>query len=299
MISAVVVIWYNPENLGEDTAVKNILTYSSLFNKVYIIDNSLDDNSRLARQIPNSCYISNFNNLGIANALNQGCEAALSDGYAWAMTMDQDSSWDGTYLSKYINEANRIHRIDNLVRSFSPNTVHQKEIRSVLGTIKYSLLKKIKPERNSDGKDVFEYVDRVISSGNIIYLEMWKTIGGFNDELFINDVDYDFCYRAIQKGYKIVKIHMCNMYHVDGEPRRAFFPHAFWYHKERIYYSIRNKYFILNNYPGFAYKYKYRASIRRIILEKLFFLEWSDFKYVVKGISDGKKNKLGKYCNPS
>jgi rhamnosyltransferase len=299
MILVPIVIWYNPESLGEDTAVKNILTYSSLFNKVYIIDNSPDDHSRLARQIPNSCYIPNFNNLGIARALNQGCEAVLSDGYAWAMTMDQDSSWDSIYLSKYINEVNRIYHMDNLVRSFSPNTVHQKEIRSVLGTIKRCLLRKKKPEKNNDEKDEFEYVDRVISSGNIIHLEMWKTIGGFNDELFINDVDYDFCYRAIQKGYKIVKIYVCNMYHVDGEPRRTFFPHAFWYHKERIYYAIRNKYFILNNYPDFAYKYKYRASIRRIVLEKLFFLEWRDFKYVVKGISDGKKNKLGKYCNPS
>ncbi|MDR0602911.1 MAG: glycosyltransferase, partial [Bacteroidales bacterium] len=250
---APIVIWYNPENLGEDTAVKNILTYSGLFNKVYIIDNSLDNNSRLAKRIPNSRYIPNFNNLGIATALNQGCEAASGDDYAWAMTMDQDSSWNGICLSKYINEVNRIYHIDNLVRSFSPKTVHQKEIRSVLGTIKRSLLKKIKPEKNNDdGKDEFEYVDRVISSGNIIHLEMWKTIGGFNDELFINDVDYDFCYRAIQKGYKIVKIYVCNMYHVDGEPRRTFFPHAFWYHKERIYYSIRNKYFILNKYPDFA-----------------------------------------------
>jgi rhamnosyltransferase len=295
-----IVIWYNPENLGKDIAVKNILTYANLFNKVYIIDNSLDDNSRLAGQIPNSCYIPNFNNLGIAKALNQGCEAALSDGYAWAMTMDQDSSWDGKYLSEYINEVSRIYHIDNLVRSFSPNTVHQKEIRSVLGIIKHSLLKR-KPGKNNDKdkKDKFEYVDRVISSGNIIHLEMWKDIGGFNDALFINDVDYDFCYRAVQKRYKIVKIYVCNMYHIDGEPRKTFFPHAFWYHKERIYYSIRNKVFILNNYPNFAYKYKYRSSIRRIIFEKLFFFEWSDFKYIVKGISDGKKNKLGKYCNLS
>jgi rhamnosyltransferase len=145
----------------------------------------------------------------------------------------------------------------------------------------------------------FEFVDRIISSGNIINLKVWKGIGGFNEELFINDVDYDFCYRLIQSGYKIIKIHSCKMFHVDSDPQKTFFPHAFWYHKERIYYSLRNKYFILNKYPEFAKKYRYKASIRRIILEKIFFLELGDLKYVFRGISDGKKNKLGRYCYPS
>jgi rhamnosyltransferase len=294
---ASVVIWYNPEKLGEGTAIKNILTYSIFFTKVYIIDNSIEDNSKLANQIPNSRYFPNFENLGIAKALNQGCEAAINDGHVWAMTMDQDSSWDSKYILEYINEVNRIHQIDNLARSFSPNTVHQNEVHSILGTIKRSFLKKREVKKKNHEKSEFEYVDRVISSGNIINLEMWKTIGSFNNDLFINDVDYDFCYRVIQNGYKIVKIHKCNMNHVDGEPRRSFFPHAFWYHEERIYYLVRNKYFILKNYPQFAEKYKYKQTIGKLLLEKLFFLEFKDLKYALKGISDGKHNIYGKFCD--
>jgi rhamnosyltransferase len=296
VISASIVIWYNPEKLSENTAINNILTYSGFFKKVYIIDNSIEDNSKLANQIPNSRYIPNFENLGIAQALNQGCEAAINDGHIWAMTMDQDSSWDNTYIIDYINEASRIYQIDNLARSFSPNTVHQNEIHSIVGTIRYNLLKKKRSQKLNSEKQEFEYVDRVISSGNIINLEMWKTIGGFNNELFINDVDYDFCYRAIQKGYKIVKVNKCNMNHVDGEPVKTFFPHAFWYHKERIYYLVRNKYYILKNYPQFARKYKYNQTIRKILFEKLFFLEFEDLKYILKGIADGKHNIYGKFC---
>jgi rhamnosyltransferase len=295
MISTAIVIWYNPQKLGEERAVKNILTYSSFFDKVYILDNSIEDNSELASQIPNSRYIPNHENLGIARALNQGCEAAMNDGYAWVMTMDQDSSWDGGHISEYINEVCRIYRLDNLARSFSPNLVHQNEVHSILGAIRHNLLKKIKPEKNNKGNE-FEYVDRVISSGNIIHLEMWKTLGGFNNDLFINDVDYEFCYRAIQKGYKTVKVHTCNMYHVEGEPKKTLLPHAFWYHKERIYYLVRNKYYIVKNYPQFAGKYKYKQAIRKILLEKLFFLEFEDLKYVLKGIADGKRDNYGKFC---
>jgi hypothetical protein len=85
------------------------------------------------------------------------------------------------------------------------------------------------------------------------------------------------------------------MFHIDGEPRKTFFPHAFWYHKERIYYFVRNKYYILKNYPQFARKYKYRQTIRKVLFEKLFFLEFKDLKYVLRGIVDGKNNNYGKY----
>jgi rhamnosyltransferase len=293
MILVPIVIWYNPENLGEDIAVKNILTYSRLFNKVYIIDNSVDDHSRLARQIPNSCYIPNVNNLGIATALNQGCEAALNDGHIWVMTMDQDSSWDKKNILKYLDEINRIYQIDNSIVSFSPDTTHQIEIHSVLGSMKNKLLNKV--SRKNDNKNEFEYVDRVISSGNVINLEVWKIVDRFNEDLFINDVDYDFCYRLIQNGYRIVKIQGCQMFHVDGEPKRTFFPHAFWYHKERIYYLVRNKYYILKKYPQFARKYKYRNIIIKILFEKIFFLEFEDLKYALKGIIDAKHNNYGKF----
>ncbi|MDR0606758.1 MAG: glycosyltransferase [Bacteroidales bacterium] len=296
MISAAIVIWYNPKKLGENMAIKNILTYSNFFENIYIIDNSIEDNLKLASQIPNSQYFSNFENLGIAKALNQGCEAAIKDGHIWIMTMDQDSSWDSKHLLEYINEANRIYQIDSLVKSFSPGTVSQNEVYSVLGTIRRRLLKKSNKGKRNTPRNEFEYVDRVISSGNIINLEMWKTIGGFTNELFINDVDYDFCYRAIQKGYKIVKVYKCSMNHVDGEPQRSFFPHAFWYHKERIYYLVRNKYYILKNHPRFAVKYKYKQIIRRIFFEKLIFFEFEDVKYVLKGIVDGKHNIYGKFC---
>ena len=93
-----IVIWYNPK----DTDVESIKTYNSFFSKIYIVDNSNSDNSNLASQIQNTVYIPNFSNLGIAAALNIGCNKAFTDGYEWVMTMDQDSSWDPTQLKNYL-----------------------------------------------------------------------------------------------------------------------------------------------------------------------------------------------------
>ena len=73
-------------------------------------DNSFTDNSTLAAECLNSLYIPNRSNMGIAKATNIGCQKALSDGFKWIMTMDQDSSWDFEELNKYLKLINN----DNL-----------------------------------------------------------------------------------------------------------------------------------------------------------------------------------------
>lgn len=62
-----VVVWYNPDY----QSVKNVLQYNSLCSKVFIIDNSSNDNSHLAEKIQNAIYYPNFKNLGIATALTK------------------------------------------------------------------------------------------------------------------------------------------------------------------------------------------------------------------------------------
>jgi rhamnosyltransferase len=293
-----IVIWYNPKNLGDNVAVQNILSYSKYFEKVIIVDNSNNNNRQLADKIINSYYIPNFENLGIAKALNQGCVAAMATGYTWVMTMDQDSSWETDNLTAYLDTVKSLHETDSHIVSFAPETVSIKNIHSVLGDVKRSVLNTIKKQGSESSckqNNEYEYVDRVISSGNILELAAWKAAGAFNELLFINDVDYELCYRCKNNGYKIVKILTCKMNHVDGQPQKTFFPHATSYHKERIYYLVRNKFYILAAHPGFAKKYAYKKMVRRIICEKLFFFEFVDLKYVLQGIRDARSNRYGKY----
>lgn len=291
---AVVVIWYYPEKIGKRIAVQNILSYSPFCKKIFIVDNSPNDNGNLVSQIPNSQYIPNFDNMGIAKAQNQGCQAAMDDGYTWVMTMDQDSNWQESEFSLYLSEIERLTREDSSVVSFSPGTLQKKAGGSFFDTVKQQLKRHLFKKKQTECSG-FEYTDRVLASGNIINLDAWKAAGRFNDDLFIDDVDYDFCYRLVRSGKRIVKIHKCKMNHTSGGKRgKTFFPRAYRYPKERIYYITRNKIFILKNYPEFAHKYKYRKEIARIISGKLFFLEFSCLKYAIKGIIDGRKGRLGK-----
>ena len=77
-----VIVWYNPLELkSPHSAVANIHTYSAQFDKVYIVDNSNTDNSKIAQKISNAVYIPLMKNYGIAYALNRGFEKAMEADY--------------------------------------------------------------------------------------------------------------------------------------------------------------------------------------------------------------------------
>ena len=84
-----VVVWYNPT----EEQAKNILSYIHEVYRVIIVDNSTASNSHLLVGIDKDSYeyIPLYRNLGIAKALNKGCEEAIGLQAKWILTMDQDS----------------------------------------------------------------------------------------------------------------------------------------------------------------------------------------------------------------
>ena len=173
---AAVVIWYNPLEIGEEKIIQNILSYSSYCEKIQIVDNSSDLHEELAKKIPNSIYISNKNVGGIAGGQNRGCERALNDGFEWAMTMDQDSIFEAEQIKEYIRLVEEYIPTDEKAVSFGPKIKNLNEtlywtkwIRlNILSPIKRKILgKRWKPQ---PPKPLFDKVERVIASGNIINL---------------------------------------------------------------------------------------------------------------------------------
>ncbi|HHT61698.1 MAG TPA: glycosyltransferase, partial [Bacteroidales bacterium] len=107
-----VVVWYNPTTDN----VTAINTYLENISHLFIVDNSTTDNSALINTLPNNkiTYLPNLENLGIATALNIGCEAALNANAKWILTMDQDSKFDRFSLSDFITEANQCPTFDKV-----------------------------------------------------------------------------------------------------------------------------------------------------------------------------------------
>lgn len=276
-----VVVWFNPDG----SAVENVAAYSSLCEKIYIVDNSETDNSALAKKIQNAVYLPNFKNLGIAQALNVGCGNAVRDGFEWCMTMDQDSSWEISVLQDFLTELQKMN--DEKIASFAP--VHSNEVKSVVGEIKHNAAKK--------NSVAYVFQDKVMTSGNIINLSVWQQVGKFNEDLFIDEVDHEFCYRLLENGYKICEFKDILMRHTLGCVKKTILPRPCKHSGVRLFYIFRNMLYIKSRYPAFFRKNGYKKYMVSAVIQKIFELKFSDLAYMAKGISACKKNIFGSFDN--
>ena len=181
---AACVILYNPENEIFD----NIASYIGDVGMLYIVDNSTSHNhlliEKLSHSFSNIGYINNNDNLGIATALNIGCDRALEDGYEWILTMDQDSKF--VNFPHYLSCLENLQNTDNIA-ILSANTNYNEDM-----------------EIPKEALCTFEETFSAITSANLLNLKLFEKIGKFEDKLFIDLVDYDYCIKAQMNNFKVL-----------------------------------------------------------------------------------------------
>ena len=181
-------------------------------------------------------YINNNDNLGIATALNQACDKAIELKFKWILTMDQDSSFIN--FEHYKKCLEKVQNVNN-VALLAANT--DKEGYSNF-------------DKNGCSCNYREDKFSVITSANIVNLEYFEEIGRFNDKLFIDMVDYDYCLRINIKKFKILYFPDVFVEHKLGEVhlRTNIFTRKKKYKTEhnaqRAYYISRNSLYLSKNY---------------------------------------------------
>ncbi len=268
-----VVVWYNPT----DNDKKNIYSYLPGLDKLYIIDNSDEENSfKLDKKIE---YIFNGENKGIAKALNIAAKKSLDNGYEWLLTMDQDTVFEFEKLEelkKYIDKK-------------------EEKIAIICPWLDTKL--KIKKS-----KQKIDYPLDVMTSGNLLNLNVYRKIGGFLDDFFIDGVDMEYCLRLKKYGYKIKRINIISIKHNLGNIfYKKFFKKNFLcmnHNYVRYYYRVRNYHYIYDLYYKNEPEYcnsilKFRAMIWCIIFYEKD--KYRKLRAVYDGYKDYKKNIKGKY----
>ena len=287
---APLVVWYNPDN----ECVKNILSYSKYFEKIFIIDNSENENIELASQIKNSVYLPLHINTGIAKALNTGSALALKNKYEYVMTMDQDSYFDDEDIKQFVKLLSE-YITENKYNIFCPY-LKTPEITSITDDIKNFIKRKIL-HRKAALKDEspVSQLDYCISSGSVISLDKWNELNGFNEDFYIDDVDHEFCLRLNQKyPFSILRFNTVFMNHKIGNEKKTFFHRTDFHNPVRLYYITRNAFYMRDIFPDFSKKYDRIKKIFRIFFEYLRIFRFKHCYYMIKGYSDYKKNIKGK-----
>lgn len=271
---------YNPPG----NYLLNISTFSGYLDKLFLVDNTPAGKSvnhaSLLQQFPNAVILSTGKNLGIAKALNLGIEAALKDNASWLLTMDQDSYFDADQAEKYFRSCTTVNK--DKVAILSP--LHEKVV-------------------TDDALCVYERNDQVMTSGNLLNLSVIEKVGLFNEDLFIDSVDFDYCLRVILFGYEVLQATNCFMQHFVGELYSGTF--LFGMKKKTFYiHSPKRMYFIIRNalYLSHQYKDKYPEFIKqhcKYIREDLFrLLKYSHNRveyigYVIKALNDYRRGIFG------
>lgn len=277
------VILYHPKKKD----LNNILTYLPLIDKLYILDNS--ENNKIEISFVDNdkiIHISDSENKGLSSRLNQACVLAIADGYEFLLTMDQDSYFLNGNLIQYLEDIKNFSNKDK-VGSFG---------------LEYSCESKIAIPKNIFHKEV----EFLITSGSVINLNNYKKIGGFDENLFIDGVDYDFCFATLKMGFKCILFKNNFFNHSIGEiSKSASIKTLYLIKKEkqlhapiRMYYIKRNMLYLekkyITLYPELILKMKKRYSSQ--INSNLLYSKkvYEICKFIFKATKDFKNNKMGK-----
>lgn len=228
-LAGTVILYNPPENL-----IENILTYIDDIEKLYIYDNSPEKGISFPNKILNkSEYVHSGNNEGIAKRLNEAIKKSNNEGFDYLLTMDQDSSFKKEDLEKYIM----------LIKD-------EKEITSIsIYGVRYYELKK-----GEDNNKLYNQI--LITSGSILNISIAIKLCKFDENLFIDGVDTEYCLKSFQNGYKTIIYNNISLIHSLGETKLVLTPNLKknerkFHNPIRLYYITRNHFYLRNKYPEF------------------------------------------------
>ncbi len=275
-IGAVVVI-FQPQ-IG---VVDNIKAISDQYDLVVVYNNS--SNSEIiseVRKFSNVIILGNGKNVGIAQALSDGTAYCINDGMNYTSTFDQDTRIPKNfrlnleesiaYLQKYMPRA--------MIIGSNYTDINLSRVSPQMNLSKF-FFKRFVPREYSQ-------VTSVISSGTTFNSDLHREIGLYINDMFIDYVDNEICYRSYKAGYITVISPLLMISHSLGDReeysigRIKFRPTN--HNPIRKYYISRNRIYCVRKYwsvlPGLL-PFEFLAISNDILRVAIF--------------ENKKKNKLG------
>ncbi len=276
-----VVVAYHPDE-GLEGRVDRILKQ---VDAAVIVDNgSSAETARVLDRLAgreNVHLIRNAENLGVATALNEGMDWVRRRGYAWAFLFDHDSTL----------EEGALDALAAALRDFGPE-----ETPAVIGCNYRDVhAKRLRyPDESASGLSWRER-KTVITSGSLVSVGLYESIGPFRDEFFVDHVDDEYCLRARRKGCRVISTCRPVMLHSVGAStlhrllwkRTGVTNHSPF----RRYYMTRNHLVLMREYiavePRWVFDTAY-SRMKGLVLMCLFERERpAKIRNVIKGFFHG------------
>ena len=253
-----IVVLYEPTK----ERILNLKQYAQYIDYLLILDNSSSSNFTLIKDVLPSAseilgnkhqsrteelnskyhYLFFGRNLGLCKALNIGINL-LKNRFCWVLIMDDDSSF--------------ATNIVDIFKSF----IRKQDTDNVAVLAPIHLFDRSK-EKTSTG---FERISWAMTSGCLYNINVFIKLGGFDNRLFLDCLDIDYCYKANQSGFKVLK---CKEAGINHNPAQTmvfkFLGRSFKYgiaSPQRYKLQCKNLFYLLLKYKS-------------ISILKIFILKW-------------------------
>lgn len=267
------IVLYNPEIKRLMDNINNLI----LEFDIILVDNAssnIQDINRYLSSNKKVVLIRNKVNKGIAAALNQIMEYGEQHQYNWVLTMDQDSIFPNNGLE-----------------------IYSRYLQSQVAVLTCRVIDTNNPVNEENGlksKELLtEKVSRCITSGSMNSVKVWREIDGFDEQMFIDYVDFEYCIRVKKNGYDILKCNEVELKHQLGNleiknilGKKIYVTN---HPPKRYYFLFRNLVYTKHKHSsdisGFYIVYKVVVYVCKILLFEQSKID--KFKNIYRGITDG------------
>lgn len=238
--------------------------------------------------------IANERNIGIAAAQNQGVARARADGFTHVLLLDQDTVLAPAMVADLTENLTALEQGQGKIAAIGPAYYELNSRRQTrayradgLRLSRLSLANETRPVAS----------DFIIASGSLIPLSVLEAVGGFKEDLFIDLVDVEWCFRARTAGYRSYLSPTAAVEHRLGSGTVQIGPREVAVHVPvRNYYWVRNALWLARQpYTPLAWRIYFTsrslaflATYTTLVDKRMLRLQ-----LMIRGIRDSLASRLG------
>jgi rhamnosyltransferase len=272
--------------------------------QVLVVDNGSSPRpaGHSANVSSNVTYVELAENIGLASAQNWGVAWARARGFSHVLFMDQDSIVDQGAVATLRAASGALEDSGEKVGAVGPRQVDERTGESI-PFVQFRRLM-LWRHRCETGTEIVP-CGFLISSGSLISMRTLQDVGGLEDDLFIDNVDLEWSFRAVAKGYRLFGVCGAILEHVLGDDVVHVWPggrYRLYRHGPlRQYYISRNRLVLYRRKyspSGWILQDSIRFVFKLIMFGLVLPPRRENLRMIVLGMRDALAGRMGRLTAP-
>lgn len=247
-----IIVTYNPNIPQLEKCISSLV---SQVEKIIIVKNSGESLDFTGFPFEKIAQLQLDENRGVAYAQNRGIEKAVECGAEWILLCDQDTVFPDLYVHRMMEKTSRWGNAVIYVPAFF------NEIKSRMEAVSITFSENVRPA----GTQPIPLI-HAIASGSVFHNSVFQKTGGMDEWLFIDYVDFEFCWRARSAGIKTMLFPDIVIHHRLGDSCKIVFGRKITLRSDmRYYYMLRNGFYLSKKCHSLSHRER-RALWKRTVV---------------------------------